>query len=80
VRHVLITGLPGSGKTTIARPLAHALGLPLVAKDAIKETLFDTLGTDDPNATPASGRISSTKPISIASPRSSVPSTFPARR
>jgi predicted kinase len=47
VRHVLITGLPGSGKTTIAKPLAHALGLPLVAKDTIKETLFDTLGTDD---------------------------------
>ncbi|MGE3835041.1 MAG: AAA family ATPase [Acidimicrobiia bacterium] len=44
MRHVLVTGLPGSGKTTLAGPLATELGLPLVAKDAIKETLFDVLG------------------------------------
>ena len=42
---VLVAGPPGSGKTTLARPLAFKLGLPLLAKDAIKEALMDALGT-----------------------------------
>jgi predicted kinase len=44
---VLVTGPPASGKTTLARPLAHHLGVPLLGKDTIKEALFDTLGTGD---------------------------------
>jgi predicted kinase len=44
---VLVTGLPASGKTTIARMLAAALHLPLLSRDAFKETLFDTLGWSD---------------------------------
>ncbi len=40
---VLISGCPGVGKTTLARPLAEALAIPLIAKDDIKETLFDAL-------------------------------------
>ncbi len=44
---VLVTGAPGSGKTTLAMPLARHLGLPLITKDTIKEALFDTLGTGD---------------------------------
>lgn len=40
---VLITGPPASGKTTLARNLAERLDLPVVAKDRIKETLFDAL-------------------------------------
>jgi len=42
---VLVAGPPGSGKTTLAKPLASKLGLPLLAKDAIKEALMDALGT-----------------------------------
>lgn len=44
---VLTTGLPGAGKTTLARQVAGALGLPLLSKDTIKECLFDTLGIHD---------------------------------
>lgn len=41
---VLVSGPPASGKTTVARPLADALGFSLLTKDDIKEALFDALG------------------------------------
>jgi predicted kinase len=44
---VVVSGPPGSGKTELARPLAQALGLPLLSKDVIKEALFDELGVGD---------------------------------
>jgi predicted kinase len=44
---VVVTGPPAAGKTTIARALAARLRLPLIAKDTIKEALFDGLGTGD---------------------------------
>jgi len=43
-RIVLVSGSPGAGKTTLAVPLARLLGLPLIAKDDIKEALVDALG------------------------------------
>jgi predicted kinase len=45
--YVLVSGLPGSGKTSVAVPLAAALGWPLLAKDTIKESLWDVLGPGD---------------------------------
>jgi predicted kinase len=41
---VLVAGWPGSGKSTLALALAAELGLPLLAKDEIKEALVDGLG------------------------------------
>ncbi len=43
---VFVSGPPGSGKTTLAVPLAAKLGFALLAKDRIKETLHDALGFD----------------------------------
>jgi predicted kinase len=39
-RVILVNGLPGSGKTTLARRLGAALGVPVVSKDAVKEALL----------------------------------------
>jgi len=44
----MISGAPGVGKTTIARPLARALGMPLFAKDSIKERIHDVLAATEP--------------------------------
>lgn len=44
---VVVSGPPASGKTTVADAVAGELGLPLIAKDRLKETLYDSLGTGD---------------------------------
>lgn len=38
-RVILVNGLPGSGKTTLAGQLAPALPAPLISKDALKEAM-----------------------------------------
>lgn len=53
-----MAGLPASGKTTLARPLSIALGLPLLDKDDVLEMLLDSLGTDSPEARGRSSRAS----------------------
>lgn len=44
---ILVTGLPCTGKSTLAKRLARDLALPLVSRDEIKEVLFDHLGWKD---------------------------------
>ncbi len=46
-RFVVISGLPGSGKTTLGLALAESLGLPLIDKDDILERLFEERGIGD---------------------------------
>lgn len=56
---IIINGLPGTGKTTIAKPLALKLNVPLISKDTIKEFLFDTIGIGDREWSKMLGRASS---------------------
>jgi glucokinase len=44
---VVVSGLPGSGKTTLGRRLALALRLPIIDKDDILDRLFETKGVGD---------------------------------
>ena len=41
---ILITGMPGSGKSTFANEISHKFDIPVYSKDGFKEVLFDTLG------------------------------------
>lgn len=43
---IIISGPPAAGKTTIARPLARAIGYPLLCMDEVKERLADAIGPE----------------------------------
>jgi predicted kinase len=44
---ILVTGLSGTGKTTLARAVAARYRMPLICKDTIKEPLLDVIGAVD---------------------------------
>ena len=41
---ILITGIPATGKSTMAEVMSERLKLPVISKDTIKELLFDNVG------------------------------------
>ena len=41
---VLITGIPASGKSTMAEFMGNYFGLPVISKDKMKELMYDTIG------------------------------------
>lgn len=43
---ILINGLPGAGKTTLAQAIAPALGATLISKDVVKEAVADAVHLD----------------------------------
>ena len=53
---VVVSGPPASGKSTLAPVLARDLGLPLVAKDTIKDALMSELAVPDVEASQQLGR------------------------
>jgi shikimate kinase len=63
---VVVTGLPASGKTTVGGLLQHRLGLPLIDKDTILESLFDSLGSPDQAARTRLSRASDEVLFSLA--------------
>jgi predicted kinase len=45
---VVMSGLPGSGKTTLGRQLATLLGLAMLDKDDVLDALLQAVGSADP--------------------------------
>lgn len=48
-RYIIVTGIPASGKSTLGRAVAAALGLELLDKDEILEALFNSRGVGNAN-------------------------------
>jgi len=44
---IVVSGAPGTGKSTVAAALGVALARPVLSLDPVKETLADVLGTGD---------------------------------
>jgi predicted kinase len=47
---IVVTGMPSSGKTTVAEGLSRRLRVPVIAKDEIKESLYESVGAGDVSA------------------------------
>jgi len=63
---VVVSGPPASGKSTLAPALAERLGLPLLAKDTIKDALMRVLPVPDLAASRELGRASVVAMLAIA--------------
>ena len=63
---VVVSGPPASGKTTLARRIAPALGLPLIAKDTIKQALMTVLPVPDVETSRVIGTASVAAMLAVA--------------
>lgn len=55
---VIVNGPPAAGKTTVAHQLSKEVALPMLSKDLIKESLFESLGVGDRDWSRKLGRAS----------------------
>ena len=46
---IIVTGIPGTGKSSVSKALSSKLGFPLVSKDAVQCELFEKYGFDNNN-------------------------------
>jgi predicted kinase len=63
---VVVSGPPASGKSTLAPALARHLGLPIVAKDTIKDALMSVLAVPDVEASRQLGRAAVVAMLAVA--------------
>ena len=54
---VIVTGRPGSGKTTLSRRLAERLRMPVIGRDGIKEGYVNTHGVKHDRLPPDANRV-----------------------
>ncbi len=63
---IIVNGLPGSGKTTLAKRLSTDVRLPVFSRDGIYETLYDALECQNNCVPPSLGHATFTFLYSIA--------------
>ena len=63
---VVVSGPPASGKSTLAPVLARDLGLPLVAKDTVKDALMSVLAVPDVETSRVVGRSAVAAMLAVA--------------
>ena len=54
---IIVTGRPGSGKTTLARTLGKRLWMPVISRDEIKEGYVNTYGVKHDQLPPETNRL-----------------------
>lgn len=64
--YVVVSGPPGSGKSSLVAPLAAELGLPVVAKDTIKDALMSVLAVPDVESSKLIGRAAIAAMLAVA--------------
>ena len=64
-RLILVSGMPATGKSTLAHLIADAVGWPLFTKDRFKELLFDTGGHDSATFDRAQSRMVGAQAVAL---------------
>lgn len=64
---IIVNGLPGTGKTTLAKRLEQDLRMPLFSRDGIYETLYDALDCESHGCPPLLAPTAFTMLYAIAS-------------